>query len=146
MSTPGHDSHNKAATSLPFITINNTPIYLLEDWKTGIGGGLWSTGLAMAKYFEGHWTAISENLNVLARLQLSHERTAMQLDQTRKEFCAIELGSGNGFLSVCLLAVMAGLENAPLKKLVITDMADHLHLIRNTSSSPPSLPLKKYNP
>eukprot|EP00804_Cyclotella_cryptica_P000380 CCRYP_008703-RA/>CCRYP_008703-RA protein AED:0.03 eAED:0.03 QI:64/1/1/1/1/1/2/579/295 len=135
MTTPGDKSHDKAASSLPLLTINNVPIHLLEDWNTGIGGGLWSTGLAMAKYFERHSAAISENLNFLARLKLSHARTTMQPDQTKKECCgisAIELGSGNGFLSVCLLAVMAGLERVPLKTLVITDMADHLHLIRNT--------------
>lgn len=132
---PGDKSHDNAVTALPLLTINKIPIHLLEDWSTGIGGGLWSTGLAMAKYFERHAAAIFDNLNFLARLKHSQARTEMQLDQTRYECCgisAIELGAGNGFLSVCLLAVMAGLERVPLEKLVITDMADHLRLIRNT--------------
>jgi hypothetical protein len=135
MSTPSNKSGDKAANSLPLLTINNAQIHLLEDWNTGIGGGLWSTGLAMAKYFERHSAAISENLTFLGRLKHSHARTAIQRDQTGQGCCgisAIELGSGNGFLSVCLLAVIAGLERVPLKKLVITDMADHLRLIRNT--------------
>ena len=27
-----------------FLTINDVPIYFNEDWDTGIGGGLWTTG------------------------------------------------------------------------------------------------------
>ena len=32
----------------PLLTINNIPIHFSDDWNTGIGGGLWSTGWAMA--------------------------------------------------------------------------------------------------
>ena len=39
-----------------FITLlpNNDdgyPVYLTEDWDSGIGGGLWTTGLALGRYF-----------------------------------------------------------------------------------------------
>jgi hypothetical protein len=36
----------------PFLIIGTIPIYFQEDWNTGIGGGLWSTGLAMAQYLQ----------------------------------------------------------------------------------------------
>ena len=33
-----------------FLKIGTIPVYFQEDWGTGIGGGLWLTGLALAKY------------------------------------------------------------------------------------------------
>jgi len=41
---------------------------------------------------------------------------------------ALELGSGNGFLSICLAAIAGDI----LSELVITDMKDHLALIEKT--------------
>ena len=57
-----------------FLTVHDQPIYFQPDWDTGIGGGLWSTGLAMAQY-----------------LQKIHPPPHRVL----------ELGSGNGLLAVC---------------------------------------------
>ncbi len=106
-----------------FLSIDNTPIYFQEDWNTGIGGGLWSTGLAIAKYFEHHHSDVSINLN--------------RLDEMKRKrgdndgISAIELGSGNGFLSVCLLA-LAQAASLSLKNVVVTDMDDHLSLMEKT--------------
>lgn len=110
----------------PLLTINAMPIRFSQDWNTGIGGGLWSTGWAMAKYFECH----SENIeNCFTRLgQLKRLRND---DEKCDGISAIELGSGNGFLSVCLLAAVATKKNV-FKKLVVTDMADHLGLMQST--------------
>lgn len=41
---------------------------------------------------------------------------------------ALDLGSGNGFLSICLAAIAGDI----LSELVITDMEDHLALIERT--------------
>lgn len=39
------DSESDDSTrSQAFIAINGIPIYFNEDWDTGIGGGLWTTG------------------------------------------------------------------------------------------------------
>jgi hypothetical protein len=114
----------------PLLTINNIPIHFSQDWNTGIGGGLWSTGWAMAKYFEMHPTSIEKCLLRLGRLkQLRYEQSG-RTDQVNG-VSAIELGSGNGFLSVCLLAAIAANPNV-LSKLVVTDMADHLRLMHST--------------
>jgi predicted nicotinamide N-methyase len=88
---------------------NTKPIYLDEDWDSGIGGGLWSTGLALAKYFDT-------------------PHAAHQLLQNNKKLRVLELGSGNGFLSVCLMAVC----NNNLEHVVITDTKEHLPLIERT--------------
>ncbi|EED93870.1 predicted protein [Thalassiosira pseudonana CCMP1335] len=133
----------------PFLTINDIPIYFTEDWNTGIGGGLWTTGLAMAKYFEQHAIDVCDNLRCLVNvkeMRLKNECVHQQLDDhqltqleglsidqyTSGEGCgikALELGSGNGFLSVCFLALA---QTIPLKELVVTDMADHLTLMAET--------------
>ena len=44
---------------------------------------------------------------------------------------ALELGSGNGFLSVCLMALAAN-QNIPLREVVVTDLSDHLKLMKKT--------------
>ncbi|KAL7546549.1 hypothetical protein ACHAWF_009879 [Thalassiosira exigua] len=125
-----------------FLTIENVPVYFSEDWNTGIGGGLWSTGLAMAKYFERHAGDVVENLKCLVR---ARERSSCrEWDFQRKNndasktggLSALELGSGNGFLSVCLLALAAH-EHIPLHELVVTDMADHLALMTTTLRNNP---------
>ncbi len=40
---------NSGGDKKVFLSIDDTPVYFREDWNTGIGGGLWSTGLAIAK-------------------------------------------------------------------------------------------------
>jgi predicted nicotinamide N-methyase len=103
----------------PFLTIHGIPIYFQEDWTTGIGGGLWSTGLALARYFKTDHAAQN-----LCRLECRS---------------ILELGSGNGLLSVCLAALLV----APHKqqhfvgttrtRLVATDLdEDHLAMMRRT--------------
>lgn len=114
-STEAKAEKEKAATSSgdggttqrlePVLSINGKPIYLHEDWDHGIGGGLWSTGLAIAKY-----------------LGTTHGQ-----DQLRSRRRVLELGSGNGFLGVCLLAA-----NPNLTSVVITDTKEHLPLIKRT--------------
>ena len=121
-----------------FLTINETPVYFSEDWNAGIGGGLWSTGLAMAKYFERHSDDVVENLKHLASVRKDPSRRCSgssaedeNEDSDGRGISALELGSGNGFLSVCLLAVAAH-GGIPLDELAATDMADHLDLMART--------------
>jgi predicted nicotinamide N-methyase len=87
------------------LTINDKQIKLNEEWEHGIGGGLWSTGLAIAKY-------------------MSTKHGQEQLNHRSK---VLELGSGNGFLGVCLMAA-----NPQLETVVITDTKEHLPLIEKT--------------
>jgi predicted nicotinamide N-methyase len=88
------------------------PIYFHEDWNVGIGGGLWSTGLAMAYYFSQHSSVVCACLSNL------------------KVNTAIELGSGNGFVSVCFLASLTS--QCQLKELVLTDLEEQLPFIQRT--------------
>jgi predicted nicotinamide N-methyase len=106
----------------PFLTINRKPIYFSEDWDTGIGGGLWSTGLAMAKYIELQQKEIETNID--------------QSFGAVKKLDILELGSGNGFLSVCLLALL----QERILNLVTTDLSDHLSLIMQTLDANKHLP------
>jgi hypothetical protein len=66
-------------------------IHFTQDWDVGLGGGVWSTGLAMAKYFQQHAAEIHLDL---IHLSLSKKRDEQKL-------YALELGSGNGYLSCC---------------------------------------------
>jgi predicted nicotinamide N-methyase len=102
----------------PFLKIGDTQVYFSEDWATGIGGGLWSTGLAMARYFGTPHAA-----STIQRLQ---ERKRKQDGQG---LSVLELGSGNGFLSVCLMALA---RDNSFANLVVTDFEDHLAMIRQT--------------
>ena len=99
-----------------FATVGGKQVYFDEDWDTGLGGGLWSTGAAMAKYFGGHAESVRQSL--------------VKIKQTGKDdqISAIELGSGNGYLSVCLAAIAGDL----LSELVVTDLEDHLPLMAKT--------------
>ena len=113
--TPDNDSSSKP----PFFVANNQPIYFQQDWDTGIGGGLWSTGMAMAQYFSNHSSLVRRCLTN------NHVKTAL------------ELGSGNGFLSVCLLASLMSQQDQQqqepiLNELVVTDLKEHLPLIART--------------
>jgi Lysine methyltransferase len=124
----GHDDagEGEAMTSSSSSSI---PIYFHEDWRQGIGGGLWSTGLAMSKY-----------------LTTRHARESLERMASDKGegMSVLELGSGNGLLSICLLALSNHLQRRPttstttqmpcplIRDLAITDTADHLPLIQKT--------------
>lgn len=103
-----------------FLRINNTPVYFQEDWDTGIGGGLWSTGLAFARYLEHHPQHAHSSLDAL------HKTNKLSL---------LELGSGNGFLAICMLALCQDIWN----DFVITDVESHLDLIETTLQANPHL-------
>ena len=94
----------------PALTIASTPVYFEEDWAAGIGGGLWSTGLAIGLYLS----------------QFPDHAKRFMERKSRVSF--LELGSGNGFLSVCFLALAKELDCS----LVITDTKEHLPLINLT--------------
>ena len=99
-------------------TVNGVPINFDESWDTGIGGGLWTTGRAMGRYFDQNMSAVIANIERL--YQVKGDRLA-----------AIELGSGNGFLSVCLMALLQERQHL-LEILNVTDLSDHLGLITKT--------------
>lgn len=114
------EPRDASATVRAFVYIHGVPVFFREDWRTGIGGGLWSTGLALAYYFGTEEAAIS--LRNLA-------------DRTDKRGPSIlELGSGNGFLAVALSALAAA-KSICVKELVVSDMEDHLNMIRETLSA-----------
>ncbi|CAJ1931087.1 unnamed protein product [Cylindrotheca closterium] len=98
-------TEGEASSSEPILIINDRPIHLVEGWEHGIGGGLWTTGLAIATY-------------------LGTPHGMEQLSTKRR---VLELGSGNGFLGVCLLVA-----NPDLEQVVITDTKEHLPLIEKT--------------
>mmetsp|Transcript_12654 Transcript_12654/g.26674 ORF Transcript_12654/g.26674 Transcript_12654/m.26674 type:complete len:335 (+) Transcript_12654:160-1164(+) len=116
-------------------------IYLNEDWDSGIGGGLWTTGLALAKYF----IASPHFLQQFRLLQLKRRWNAG--DNNNRSLRVLELGSGNGFLSVCLVtAIAAAAANEdeepdsnsdcwPGIEVVVTDTAEHLNLMKTTIES-----------
>jgi Lysine methyltransferase len=109
------------------MTSRSIPIYFHEDWRQGIGGGLWSTGLAMSKY-----------------LTTTHARESLQRMASNKGegLSVLELGSGNGLLSICVLALSNQLQGRSpeatrlhcpvIRDLAITDTAHHLPLIQKT--------------
>lgn len=110
-------------TAEPFLSINDTPVYFQEKWEQGIGGGLWSTGLAMARYLEQHPTHGLHSLDKLS-------------NDSDKKLSLLELGSGNGFLAICFLALVRDRWN----DMVITDVGEsHLELIQHTLDANPHL-------
>lgn len=82
---------------------------------TGIGGGLWSTGLAFARYLQHHPDHALRSLDALA-------------NNNKRKLSLLELGSGNGFLAICFLALAGDY----WEELVITDVESHLELIQKT--------------
>jgi predicted nicotinamide N-methyase len=110
------DTESPQTSIQPFLHVYDTPIFFSEDWKTGIGGGLWSTGRMMARFFAS-----------------DHARRMILNYSHNQELTVLELGSGNGLLSVCFMA----LAKNQIKHLVVTDMEDHLELIRQTIASNP---------
>ena len=99
-----------------FATVSGKQVYFDEDWDTGLGGGLWSTGAALAKYFDGHAPSVRQSL------------IKIKQNGMNERISAIELGSGNGYLSVCLAAIAGDI----LSELVVTDLEDHLPLMEKT--------------
>ena len=100
----------------PLLVVNDSiTVHFDEDWDVGIGGGLWSTGLALAHYFVDYSSFItSTKLFKKDRMKI------------------VELGSGNGFLSVVLAAVLLDKRCCLDAELYVTDLRDHLELIRRT--------------
>ena len=118
----------------PFLQVQGCPIYFQEDWGTGIGGGLWSTGAALARYFD----------TPHAKQQLM----TTTILKKNKSTSFLELGSGNGLLSVCWMALLRQQQQhatttAQLPRhrhaVVVTDMADHLPLIQKTLDANPHI-------
>jgi predicted nicotinamide N-methyase len=99
-----------------FLTFHNgsLPIYYHNDWHVGLGGGLWSTGAAMAHYLTTR--------HAYKQIQKIWQRKGKQ------GLRLVELGSGNGLLATCWWAMGRDY----LDCLVVTDMADHLDRIRET--------------
>lgn len=112
----------------PFLIIKENPIYFEEDWNTGIGGGLWSTGKALSVYFVEYEALIRNSFKNLARKKSVNGSDAPRSLTDIHNVNALELGSGNGLLSVCLAAVAGDL----IGKLVVTDLDDHLNLMEKT--------------
>jgi len=109
--------------------------FLLCITNVGIGGGLWSTGLALGKYFQ------TDHASQLASRVVAASET--RSEGRRRRVAALELGSGNGFLAVCLSALfaandssiktkLASQQRAAVVDLVVTDTKEHLDLIRTT--------------
>lgn len=131
------------------------PVYLTEDWDSGIGGGLWTTGLALGRYFSTSQHFLEEFRSLKARKrQKTHQkfdsRTPKKVETTPSPVRVLELGSGNGFLGVCLVTAVAvaeandkqnnrteseNTEHWPGIEVVVTDTAEHLSLMRTTIES-----------
>ena len=125
---------NKPSSPREFLTISTSsntnkiiPVCFEEDWNVGIGGGLWSTGLALAYYFIDHRLDFARQLSNIVRRR---KASSMKM---------IELGSGNGFLSIVLSACLLACRYECLidfhTDLVATDLEDHLNMIRRTMQS-----------
>lgn len=110
----------------PFLQAkNNKSIFFDENWDVGIGGGLWSNGLSLSKYFIEHSDLVRKNMEGIIATKSTD----------RNKIRAIELGSGNGLLSCCLAAVVGDL----IDSLYVTDLEDHLELMRQTVLANPHI-------
>ena len=118
-----NDMTKKVATNTikPFLQANDKSIFFDENWDVGIGGGLWSNGLSLSKYFLDHSDLLRRNLQGV----ISRKKKRVGRDERIR---AIELGSGNGLLGCCLAAAVGDL----IDTLYITDLEDHLELMRQT--------------
>lgn len=153
----GGDGGGAKRCKEPFLTVSGKPVYFEEDWHSGIGGGLWSTGSAMARYF-----ATQHASELVADLMVAGERNSDSVGgclrggsttaSTRGKDCSVlELGSGNGLAAASLLALLAagsedgrgrqegkgetsaGIGAAACVDVVVTDTGErHLDLIRKT--------------
>lgn len=142
-----------------FLTVRGHPVHFREDWGAGIGGGLWSTGLAMARYLDTNHAYEAFSKLWVEHLQRSRPNydtkdvgTSSGLESTEAEapppLRVVELGSGNGLLSACWLALAKSITSstayneehkAPSNhgpkstcELYVTDTQEHLALIRST--------------
>jgi Lysine methyltransferase len=148
-----------------FLTVREHPVTFREDWGAGIGGGLWSTGLALARYLDtDHAYESFSELWAEHRLRSMHqprvEDTAdnagalLRSESAEAESAPlrfVELGSGNGLLSACWLALAKSIASSQstidandpttqpsrghehvLCELYVTDTDEHLSLIRST--------------
>jgi len=118
----------KSGQDASFLTLHKVPIYFAEDsWRSGrIGSGLWSTGLALAHYCRTQ-TAVH---NVR---RLCENKSSSSLSPNDSGISVLELGSGNGFLAVCVAALATSHpDHVCIQDLVVTDTADHLDQIRET--------------
>lgn len=80
----------------------------------------------MAKYFQINYNSVRENLNSLKK----KKQSSFVNKGNSTGLSALELGSGNGFVSMCFVAVSRDI----LDELVVTDIKDHLSLIKKTVS------------
>jgi predicted nicotinamide N-methyase len=122
----------------PFLNVCNHDVYFQQDWGTGIGGGLWSTGQALANYLD--------TAHAMDQLEtaVSHHRNKRIATSTTTTTTTLELGSGNGLLAVCwMAALLRALHKDPQysalvqstsrsHQIVVTDTADHLPLVQKT--------------
>ncbi len=141
-SSAENDQNKTAETTTSNDDINTGyPVYLTEDWDSGIGGGLWTTGLALGRYF-----ATSQHFLEEYRFLKARKRGKLPTVNSRSPVRVLELGSGNGFLGVCLVTAVAvaeandkhseeGTEHWPGIEVVVTDTAEHLTLMRSTIES-----------
>ena len=124
-STPGCDVvslERKATTDDDGGNSSGYPLYLSEDWDSGIGGGLWTTGLALGRYFTTSPHFLEEFRSLRAsKTKHTHQQQQQQQQQQQRTHVAttalnnnrqlpirvLELGSGNGFLGVCLVTAVA---------------------------------------
>lgn len=114
-----------------FLQASHTSIYFDENWDVGIGGGLWSNGLNLSKYFIDHSHLLRKNLEgIISSKERGCTRSTANTTNTTNttKIRAIEIGSGNGLLSCCLAAVVGDL----IDSLYVTDLEDHLQLMRQT--------------
>jgi Lysine methyltransferase len=114
------------------------PIYFQEDWAQGIGGGLWSTGLALSKYFGASMHARRNLVKLLHEINEKQISNSMPRPRKLKGISALELGSGNGLLAICLACcsvALPGSRSPLIEEIVITDTCEHLPLIRKTVQS-----------
>jgi len=132
---------------------NGYGIYLNEDWDSGIGGGLWTTGLALGKYFatSPHFLQQFRLLRLARRVWNTNNCCgatranggASTTATDNQPLRVLELGSGNGFLGVCLVTAVAvaaansggDADGWPGIEVVVTDTAEHLPLMKKTIDS-----------
>mmetsp|Transcript_29869 Transcript_29869/g.34701 ORF Transcript_29869/g.34701 Transcript_29869/m.34701 type:complete len:263 (-) Transcript_29869:2413-3201(-) len=112
----------------PFLQSNQNTIYFSENWEVGIGGGLWSTGLSLSKLFLHQSNLLRLNIQRLILTKKNSWDGVEESENCKHKIKALELGSGNGLLSCCLASTVGDL----LDELVVTDLADHLDLMRQT--------------
>ena len=119
----------------PFIEANNgnTKVYFDEDWEVGIGGGLWSNGLNLSKFFIDYPDLLKKNFQQVLSAKRHYRKGTNE--KSNERIRAIELGSGNGLLGACLAAVVGDL----LDSLYITDLSDHLELMKQTVLANPHI-------